>query len=126
LYVCFKTTDFSPFITDNCSEPVTWDFSDCKSDQPDDGIGDGHTIHDCVISPDGKQFCVRAERAGGDPAGRHYSVMISAIDACGNKSDTVTIGYIYVPHDESDHEGDCLKSTKIGYKSLELIPFMKY
>jgi hypothetical protein len=122
-YVCFDSSDFSPAITDNCSEPVTWDFVGCESDQPEDGLGDGHTFNDCVISPDGKQFCVRAERAGGDPAGRHYSVAIVATDACDNSTDSVSIGYIYVPHDMSDHDEGCIKTTSEGYKSSEDLPF---
>ena len=52
----------------------------------------------------------------GDPAGRRYAVAITATDACGNESEPVVIGFIYVPHDQSPSRKDCLKTTKVGVK----------
>jgi hypothetical protein len=115
-YVCFDATDFSPSITDNCSEPVTWEFVDCLSSQPDDGYGDGDTFDDCVVETDGQHFCVRAERSGLDPSGRKYAVTITATDACNNTSAPEVIGYIYVPHDQSPAVKHCIKSSKTGTK----------
>ncbi|MFC2171226.1 hypothetical protein ACFLU6_01185 [Acidobacteriota bacterium] len=122
-YYCFDRSYFDPYITDNCSEPITWKFVDCASDQPDNAPdkdedphgwnGDGDTTDDCIVDPLGNWFCVRAERAGTGPTapdGRRYAVTITATDACGNESDRVIIGYIYVPHDQSPTE-DCLKKT---------------
>ena len=82
-------------------------------------FGDGDTINDCVISPDKQSFCVRAERQGTKPEGRHYGVGLVAVDACGNKSDEAVVGYIYVPHDQSPAEKDCINTTKVGLKDLD-------
>jgi hypothetical protein len=101
---CFTPDQFSPVITDDCSEPVTWRFAGCASDQPDDGLGDGSTEDDCVVADDGQGFCVRAERHGPEPAGRRYAVAIVATDACGNESEPVVIGLVHVPHDQRPAE----------------------
>ena len=65
---CFSSADFRPSITDDCSEPVTWRFAGCASDQPENGLGDGNTEPDCVVAADGQGFCVRSERQGMVPA----------------------------------------------------------
>jgi len=101
--VCFGQADFAPVISEACSPPVTWIFAGCASDQPDDDLGDGSTTEDCQVSPDGLSFCVRAERQGMRPEGRHYGVGIVAIDDCGNISDVTVIGNILVPHDQNPH-----------------------
>lgn len=93
---CFTKADFSPEIADACSPPLAWRFVDCASDQPE-GQGDGNADPDCVVSEDGQGFCVRAEREGGDPAGRRYAVTIEATDACGNTSEWAVIGHVLVP-----------------------------
>ncbi len=95
---CFTQADFAPTISDSCSEPVTWRFVGCASDQLDDGAGDGATQADCVIADDGLSFCVRAERAGLLVEGRRYAVTIEAEDACGNVSAPALIGRVHVPH----------------------------
>jgi hypothetical protein len=106
----FSHAHFSPEIRDNCSEPITWIFAGCASDQPENGLGDGNTDADCVVAPDGLSFQVRAERQGGEPLGRHYGVSIIATDACGNASAAEIIGTIYVPHDQNPRER-CIKTT---------------
>lgn len=85
------------FTSDLCSEVADWWFVDCASDQPDDVRADGNTTGDCVVAPDRRSFCVRAERAGGIEGGRHYSVKIQAKDECGNTGDPAVIGFIHVP-----------------------------
>jgi hypothetical protein len=100
----FQAADFSPVLSDNCSEPITWSIVGCASDQPDDANGDGNTDGDCEVADDGQSFRVRAERDGGVPEGRRYSVTIEATDACGNSSAPVVIGKVHVPHDGSS---DC-------------------
>lgn len=97
--VTFDQDDFAVAVDDACSGPVTWLFANCVSDQPDDGLGDGHTSGDCVVAPDGTSFSVRAERQGGVPAGRTYSVGAVATDACGNESAITVVGSVHVPHD---------------------------
>jgi len=99
--VPFKAGEFQPMIQDACSEPVTWQFVGCDSDQPADGRGDGHTAVDCVVDGDGQGFSIRAERAGGDKKGRRYAVTIEARDACGNISAPAVIGHVQVLHDRS-------------------------
>ena len=133
-YVCFTDQDILPEVKDNCSEPVTWVFSGCASDQPDDAResdptspwnGDGHTTEDCVVLADGKGLCVRAERAGTGPtaqSGRHYGIAMIARDACGNESKPVVVGNIYVPHDQSPAEKSCIDSTHRGCRPNQSIP----
>jgi hypothetical protein len=112
--------DFAPIMSDNCSEPITFEFGGCFSDQPEDAEGDGHTFNDCVLSPDKQSFCVRAERQGTKPEGRHYGIAVVAVDACDNRSDETIVGYIYVPHDQSPAEKDCIDTTKEGIKDKDL------
>ncbi len=50
--------------------------------EPDDGQGDGHTVDDVQVTPDGQIF-VRAERSGRDGS-RVYTITYRAIDAAGN------------------------------------------
>ena len=128
-YVCFRSGDLLPDVHDACSEPVTWRVAGCSSDQPDDAPesgsgwnGDGHTVDDCVVDPDGQGFCVRSERCGAGPTaqdGRHYGVSIVAVDACGNASAAVVIGSVHVPHDQSPMERNgCRNPTKDGQRIL--------
>ena len=102
--VCLDRNAFSPTVSDDCSEPVTWRFAGCESDQADDGrgVGDGHTSADCVVEAAGDRLCIRAERNGTGRSGRRYAVAIVATDACGNASDPVTIGFVHVPHDQRE------------------------
>jgi hypothetical protein len=112
-HVTFEQSDFSPEIEDACSEPVTWVFVDCASDQPDDatGNGDGNTVDDCVVAPDGLSVQVRAERAGADPTGRDYTLSVVATDACGNASAATPVGVIHVPHDHRQRDvHDCISA----------------
>jgi hypothetical protein len=133
-YVCFDKGQFSPTITDNCSEPIEWTLDGCASDQPDDAKddawpgwnGDGRTTRDCAADPAGGGFCVRAERAGGGPdaqAGRRYAVTIVAADACGNTAAPSPIGNVHVPHDQSPRAKSCVKSTREGFRPNEPIPY---
>ena len=148
--VCFGTADFDelvgPRITDLCdSGPVTWRFAGCVSDQPDEARdpsdpgwnGDGRTEDDCVIAPDGSGICFRAERAGTGPGdngqgddegasaqdGRHYSVLIVATDGCGNESEAVPVGHVFVPHDQSPAEDDCVSAAHEGLRRRDALPF---
>lgn len=110
--LCLPASDLRVEASDACSGPVTWRIEGCASDQPDDGRGDGHTTDDCRVSPDGRSICVRAERQGGEPGGRHYTVLVVAVDACGNESAPTGVGEIYVPHDQSPRERDCERGER--------------
>ena len=104
-YVCLDAGDFDPVIADNCAANPTWEFAACSSDQPDNALGDGNTIDDCVLDADGQGFCARSERAGriaGRIAdGRRYDLDIRATDSCGNVSTSTEIGNVYVPRARS-------------------------
>ena len=89
--------------------PVDISVTDCSSNQPDDGLGDGHTTDDCLITNGGRGVCVRSERLGDDPAGRTYTVIVAATDQCGNAA--VTEGQIYVPHDQSP-KTECVRPNR--------------
>ena len=79
----------------------TWEFDACTSDQPDNGIGDGDTVNDCVLDADAQGFCARSERMGHVAAGRRYDLDITATDVCENVSDATEIGNILVPRDQA-------------------------
>jgi hypothetical protein len=132
-YICFTPDQFMPTLDDNCSEPVTWRFTGCASDQPDDAPdpnwpgwnGDGNTRNDCVVLLGGTGICVRSERCDTGPTartGRHYGVAIAATDACGNTGPSTVIGYIHVPHDRRQLEQTCLDPTKVGCRPNQTIP----
>ena len=114
--VCFdRDAIASGALVDDCSEPVTFRLTGCSSDQPENDVGDGDFAPDCVVAADGLSFCVRAERQGTEPGGRHYAVRAVATDACGNESAELVLGSVYVPHDQSPHE-DCIKTTEVGFR----------
>jgi hypothetical protein len=100
--VSFSTSDLAPSLVDGCSQDVRWVFADCASSEPDDGLGDGRTGADCVVSDDGLTLTARAERQGLTPTGRRYAVRIIATDASGNATAPAWIGDIVVPHDAAD------------------------
>jgi len=100
---------------------VSLRFIGCVSDQPDEAReegrpenGDGHFENDCQVSTDGQQICVRVERAGNDPEGRHYGILVEATDDCGNA--VVVEGSAFVPHDRRGGSGGqddpCLRGNK--------------
>jgi len=109
-YVCFEASQFSPTINDNCPVTPVWEFESCSSDQPDNGLGDGETIDDCVLDVDLQGFCARSERQGHVRGGRRYNLGAEATDACGNVSLATEIGNIYVPRDEAE-DMMCIDST---------------
>jgi hypothetical protein len=85
--------------------PKTSEVAGCSSNRIDS------STEDCRVAPDRQSFCVRAERAGKDPAGRRYAVSIVASDDCGNQSAAAVIGSIDVPHDQSQSES-CIRPDK--------------
>lgn len=82
--------------TDNCDPPAAITCSlAATSSEPEDGIGDGHTLMDLAVA-DPHHVWLRAERSG--PAtGRTYTIGIACADAAANTaSDAVEV---LVPHD---------------------------
>lgn len=114
--VCFDRTMFSPVVSDACSEPVTWRFFRVTSSEAGlSPCGSGNQDPDTFVSADGSTFCIRSERCGNDPAendGRRYLVEAVATDACGNTSAPMPIGFVLVPHDNSD-TSSCIYPTPI-------------
>jgi len=82
--------------TDNCDPPGAIVCSlAATSSEPDDGIGDGHTLADVAVV-DPHHVWLRAERSGPE-TGRTYTVGIACADAASNTgSDAVEV---LVPHD---------------------------
>jgi len=107
-YHCLDDLASQVVANDGCDPaPPAITVIGCSSNQPDDGLGDGHTLADCRLAEDGSAVCLRAERLGNDPAGRIYSVTLAATDACGNVA--TSTAEVFVPHDQSPHE-DCVRA----------------
>jgi len=86
----------SVVVTDACTT-ATWKIASVTSNQPEDGVGDGHTASDWQITSDHK-VKLRAERSGKDGE-RIYTINIVATDLSGNQAfATATVN---VPHDKS-------------------------
>jgi hypothetical protein len=106
--------DFSPVVTDACSEVLEWFLVGCESDQPADDRGDGRTAPDCVVAEDGRSLLVRGERDGRKREGRRYGVTVVAVDACGNWSEPARIGFVRILHDLRGGEHDCPILARAG------------
>lgn len=85
-------------VTDACDPAPRFIITTAVSDQPDDGSGDGTSANDVVRFDD--HVCLRAERAGGRPEGRIYSINLVAIDASGNENDPLV--QVRVEHDQRE------------------------
>jgi len=92
-------------IADTCDSHPTVSSISCVSSQCDDAPcadhpgenGDGNTVNDCVYDAVLDRLAVRSERAGTDPAGRTYSLKLTAVDGCGNSSGEVVVFTVHVP-----------------------------
>ena len=105
---------------DACSE-VSVEWLGCVSDQPDEAReegrpenGDGHFENDCEVLDGGAALRVRVERAGNDPDGRTYGLLVRVADECGNEA--IVEGVAFVPHDRRGGSGGqddpCLRGDK--------------
>ncbi len=95
-------------VADECATQPQVRLTSVRSDEPDNGQGDGDTDDDIQGEDIGTQdveFQLRSERAGGLD-GRTYSIVYTATDAAGNATE-VTL-QVSVPHDRS---GIALGST---------------
>jgi len=76
--------------TDAAGAPVTFKILSATSSEPDNGLGDGDTTGDIVITG-AMTLNLRAERAGNGP-GRVYTITVEARDAAGNtRTQNVTV-----------------------------------
>ena len=109
-YYCIDDVAAEIVANDICDEDApTLRVVECRSSQPDDDKGDGHTVNDCITINDGKGVCLRSERLGNDPRGRDYTVVAAVSDDCGNTVEAE--GTIHVPHDKSSHP-DCRRPNR--------------
>jgi hypothetical protein len=115
-YVIFNNVTASVQIVDACDASAEAAAITCVSNQCDDAPcaakpgedGDGNTINDCIYDPLNDRLTVRSERAGTDPAGRTYSLYMSAVDGCGNESTPVVVFTVSVPHDQNPNQ-QCIR-----------------
>jgi hypothetical protein len=83
-------------VADNCAGPVVCQIVAVSSNEPVNGVGDGNTSQDWVITGD-LTVNLRAERSG-TGSSRVYTITVQCEDASGNSATkTVTVT---VPHDQ--------------------------
>ena len=82
-------------VSDICDAAPTCEIISVSSNEPLNGLGDGDTVPDWVITGD-LTVDLRAERAG-TGSGRVYTITVECADASGNSS-TKTVD-VTVPHD---------------------------
>jgi hypothetical protein len=83
-----KMTSIAPLVqaSDLCDASPSVTLQSISSNEPDNGLGDGNTLGDIVISDD-FHFQLRSERSGqGD--GRIYTIFYQAQDGSGNSTDS--------------------------------------
>jgi hypothetical protein len=88
----------SATVTDTCSS-TTWKIIKVTSNEPVNGLGDGDTGPDWVITGD-HTVKLRAERSG-KGKGRIYTITIQATDTSGNLSQARDVT-VTVPHDQGN------------------------
>jgi hypothetical protein len=115
-YVVINEVTAAVQIVDACDGNPASSTITCVSSQCDDAPcpehpgenGDGNTINDCFYDAALDRLWMRSERAGTDPAGRTYSLIMTAVDGCGNLSAPVVVFTGHVPHDQSPKQ-QCVK-----------------
>ncbi len=99
-----KEVEIQVRIRDRCSgqDDFAVELIDAKSNEADNGRGDGNTDNDIQgadIGTDDRNVRLRAERAGGGD-GRVYTLTYRITDGDGNETNAEV--NVYVPHDASD------------------------
>jgi hypothetical protein len=115
-YVSIPNVTATVQIVDACDPSPFEAAVGCASSQCDDAPcpahpgenGDGNTVNDCVYDALQDLLKMRSERAGTDPAGRTYSLSVTAADHCGNVAAPVVTFTGHVPHDQSPPQS-CIK-----------------
>jgi hypothetical protein len=87
--------------TDNCTQAPACAISSVTSNEPVNGVGDGNTAPDWVVTGS-TTLLVRAERSGRG-TGRTYTVAVTCRDAAGNATTGTTT--VVVPHDRGVSSG---------------------
>ncbi len=83
-------------VTDNCDPAPTCNILSVSSNEAINGLGDGNTAPDWVVTGD-LSLNLRAERSG-KGSGRVYTITVECTDACGNSS-TENVD-VTVPHNK--------------------------
>lgn len=96
---------------DSCG-PVHWEITSITSNEPEDGLGDGHTSPDWAIQAP-HQAWVRAERSGRGN-GRVYTLNVTVSDASANS--TAGSVQVFVPHDRGHGKPYKGKHDNEGYE----------
>jgi len=89
--------DVAVAATDDSGEAPTCQIVNVVSNEPDDGIGDGDTPNDIVVTGP-LSVMLRAERSG-TGTGRVYSIEVSCVDGAGNA--TTATAQVVVPKGSS-------------------------
>jgi hypothetical protein len=89
------TVNFTVKATDNSGRPLTGEIISISSNEPQNGLGDGDTDNDWLITGSLKAQ-LRAERSGLG-TGRIYTIVIRVTDESGNSTTAMTT--LCVPHD---------------------------
>jgi len=114
-YKCYPDTIASMIVgSDNCDSAVDVSFLSCKSNQPDNSIGDGNTFHDCFYDAASDKMCYRAERQGDDPNGRTYTSLFALTDDAGNVGSAKHT--VFVPHDGDSYDVSSCDTASSNYK----------
>jgi hypothetical protein len=85
-------------VSDICDTTPTCTITSVSSNEPVNGLGDGDTAPDWVITG-GLSVNLRAERSG-TGSGRLYTIAVTCTDDSGNSS-TGTVG-VTVPHSQGN------------------------
>lgn len=92
----FIPVNLTVSVTDNCDPAPTCEILSVSSNEAINGLGDGNTAPDWVVTGD-LSLNLRAERSG-KGSGRVYTITVECTDACENSSmETVDVT---VPHDK--------------------------
>jgi endo-1,4-beta-xylanase len=88
-YDSFTMADLVRSVTDSCTPGLGIAdavITKVSSDEPENGIGDGNTLNDIVISADCRSTQLRVERSGAGN-GRVYTITLHVQDLAGNRSE---------------------------------------
>lgn len=102
-------------VADDTCGSVEWEITSITSNEPEDGLGDGHTAPDWCIKQPNKAW-VRAERAGRG-TGRVYTLTVTASDESGNTASGSV--EVRVPHDRGHGKPYKGKHDDEGYEDTK-------